>query len=483
MTLYSGIIQNKAKVINLGLSSFYHDLAKFTDVVQVDWQPPAWGNSQLARLVAKLSDDGNPDSLGAKIMAANQEALNRIRTSRPVVVDMKPAREIVPGMTDRTILHAGPPIEWEQMCGPMRGAIIGALLYEGLAETAEDAERLAASQEIEFDSCHNRDTVGPMAGIVSPSMPVWVVRNETFGNLAFCTMNEGWGRSLRFGAYDEQVIARLKWMEKRLATAMKYVIEKMNGIDLKSMIAQAVMMGDECHNRDISATNLFFKMVIPVLVDSDLEQSLVREVTDFLGKHEHFFLNLAMAACKASLLAIHDIPYCTVVTALSRGGVDVGIRVSSTGDAWFTERAEIPQGLYFPGFSEADANPDIGDSAITETGGIGAFVMGAAPAIVQFVGGTSEEAISVTREMYKITVGINESYRLPTMSFIGSPTGIDIRKVVDTGILPLVNTGIAHKEPGHGLVGAGVVRIPKGTFIKALSAVAEKYAPGDRLLV
>lgn len=483
MALMSGILETKPKVVNVGLESFYSDVAHFTEAVHVDWQPPGWGDPGLARIVAMLSDDSAPESLGAKIAAANLEALNRVRSARPVAVDMKQALEIVPGMTKRTVLHAGPPIEWEQMCGSMRGAVVGALLYEGLANTPEEAQKLAASKEIEYAPCHERDMVGPMAGIVSASMPVWVVRNETFGNLAFCTMNEGWGRSLRFGAYDEKVITRLKWMEQKLAPAMKYVIEKLNGIDLKSMIAQALMMGDECHNRDIAATNLFFKMMAPVLVESDLDLNTVREVISFLGSHEHFFLNLAMAACKASLIPVNNIPYSTVVTAMARGGVDVGIWVSCLGDQWFTDKAEIPQGLYFPGFSEADANPDIGDSSITETGGIGAFVMGAAPAIVQFVGGTSEDATRITGEMYGITVGTNDSYRLPTMSFKGSPTAIDIRKVVESGILPLVNTGIAHKEPGHGLVGAGVVRIPRGTFIKALNAVAEKYMPDNRLLV
>ncbi|MGI9952363.1 DUF1116 domain-containing protein [Moorellaceae bacterium AZ2] len=436
----------------------------------------------MARIVAQLSDDIDPASLGGKIASANQEALIRITSARPVVVDMLPARKVIPGMSSNTILHAGPPIEWDRMCGPMRGAVIGALLYEGMASSPDEAEKLAVSGEIEFAPCHSRNAVGPMAGIISPSMPVWVVVNETFGNLAFSTMNEGWGRTLRFGAYDDKVIERLKWMEYRLAPAMKYLIERLQGIDLKSIIAQALQMGDECHNRDIAATNLFFKKAAPVLVDSDLDSSMVREVISFLGNHEHFFLNLAMAACKATLDAAENIPYCSVVTAIARNGVEVGIRVSGLGDRWFTEEATIPQGLYFPGYSESDANPDIGDSAITETAGIGAFVMGTAPAIVQFVGGTPEDAVRLTREMYEITVGTNDSYRLPNMSFIGAPTAIDVRKVVETGILPIINTGIAHKEPGHGLVGAGIVRVPRGAFEKALRALAEKYAPEGRVL-
>ncbi len=476
------VLKEEPRVVNVGLNSFYADVSRFARAVHLDWQPSGWGDPELARMVAKLADDITPDSPGAKIRAANQEALARITSARPVVVGMQPAREVIPGMTEKTILHAGPPVDWKDMCGPMRGAIIGALMYEGLASSPDEAEKLAGSGEIEYAPCHSRQAVGPMAGAISPSMPVWVVRNETFGNSAFATMNEGWGRALRFGAYDEKVIERLRWMQDRLAPAMGYVIGRLQGIDLKSMIAQALQMGDECHNRDIAATNLFFKMVAPILVDSDLDSALVTEVVSFLGNHEHFFLNLAMAACKASLDPVKGIPYSTVVTAIARNGVEVGITVSGLPGVWFTDKAVVPQGLYFPGFSEADANPDIGDSAITETGGIGAFVMGAAPAIVQFVGGTADDAMRLTREMYEITVGTNDSYRLPSMSFAGAPTAIDVRKVVETGSLPIINTGIAHKKPGYGLVGAGIVRAPRGAFEKALRALAAEYVPGTRLV-
>ena len=426
-------------------------------------------------MTAVLSDDSTSDSLGARINTANKEALSRIKGARPVVKNILKAGDVISGMTKKTILHAGPPISWDKMCGPMRGAVIGALMYENLASTPKEAEELAASGEIEYATCHSHNAVGPMAGIISYSMPVWIVHNESFDCTAYATMNEGWGRTLRFGAYDENVITRLRWMEQTLAPVMQDVLERLGGIDLKTMIAQALQMGDECHNRDIAATNLFFKLVAPIIVDSKFPLSVIKEVITFLGTHEHFFLNLAMAACKSSLIPVMDIPYSTVVTAIARNGVEVGIMVSGVGSSWFTDKAHIPKGLYFPGYSEADANPDIGDSAITETGGIGAFVMGAAPAIVQFVGGTANDAVRLTKEMYEITVGRNESFALPSMSFAGAPTGIDLRKVVDTSILPIVNTGIAHKEAGHGLVGAGIVRVPSGVFTKALRAFTEKY--------
>lgn len=470
-----GRLTKRPKVINLGLKTLGDSIALHTDMYQIDWKPPGWGNVDLAEHVANLYPDSTPGTVAEKVLQANQTALNNLVNSWPVLVDIQSAVDVLPGMDEDTILHAGPPVEWADMCGPMKGAVIGALIYEGRAKSVDAAMDLAASGKIHFAPCHSKNAVGPMAGIISPSMPVWVVKNKAFGNLAFATMNEGWGKTLRFGAYGQDVIDRLAWMKDTLALAMKLVIEKLGGIDLKSMIAQALQMGDECHNRDIAATNLFFKMVIPTLVGSDLPLSKIQEVTRFLGDHEHFFLNLAMAASKVSLAAAQDIPYSSMVTAIARNGVEVGITVSGLGNRWFTDSATVAQGLYFPGYSEADANPDIGDSAITETGGIGAFVMGSSPAIVQFVGGTPEDALAMTREMYKITLGKNNSYRLPALSFAGSPTGIDIIRVADTGILPIINTGIAHKEPGHGLVGAGIVRAPQGCFEKALRAFVEKY--------
>ena len=483
MSEFRGVLTNRPKVLNLGLKTIGDSVKGFTNLYPIDWKPPGWGNSDLAQIVATLYPDSTPGTVAEKVLQANQTALNRMLDSQPVLVDIQPAIEVLPGMNSNTILHAGPPVEWSDMCGPMKGAVIGALIYEERAKSEEEAAAIAASGQIEFAPCHSRNAVGPMAGIISPSMPVWVVKNNSFGNLAFATMNEGWGRTLRFGAFDQDVINRLVWMEKTLAPAMKLVIDKLEGIDLKSMIAQALQMGDECHNRDIAATNLFFKLVTPVLVESNFPLKKIQQVVRFLGEHEHFFLNLAMAASKATLVAAQDIPYCSMVTAIARNGVEVGITVSGLGNQWFTDTATVAQGLYFPGYSEEDANPDIGDSAVTETGGIGAFVMGASPAIVQFVGGTPEDALAMTREMYQITLGKNNSYRLPALSFIGSPTGIDIIRVADTGILPIINTGIAHKEPGHGLVGAGIVRAPQGCFEKALRAFGEKYTDGSLIKV
>ncbi len=464
------LLHSSPSLLNLGLSDFADGPASAgAPALPIEWRPPGRGDPALARLVAELVDDC--EGIGAKIQSANRTTFERLITADPVLVDLLPAREALHGMTPTTILHAGPPVPWERMCGAMCGGIIGALLYERLAETPEAAEQLAASGQIEFAPGHSRNAVGPMAGILSASMPVMVVENKAGGTRAFATMNEGWGRTLRFGAFDESVIARLRWMETVLAPALREAIHRLGGVNIKALTARALHMGDEAHNRDLAGTSLFFKEVAPALAASDLPRADLAAVLDFLAHQEHFFLNISMAACKSMLLAAHGIPYSTLVTVMARNGVEVGIQISGLGETWFTAPATVPHGLYFPGYSEADANPDLGDSAISETAGIGAFVMGAAPAIVKFVGGTPAEARRYTEEMYTITLGENPNYTLPALDFRGAPTGIDVRKVVDRDTAPVINTGIAHREPGHGLVGAGVVSAPLGCFESALRAM------------
>ena len=404
------------------------------------------------------------------IQKANQEALEKLLSAQPTLVGIGVAKDDIPNMDKKTILHAGPPIEWKDMSGPLRGAIIGGLIYEGLATNEEEAVKLAESGEIKFDPCHHHDTVGPMAGVVTASMPVWIVRNEKYGNLAYCTLNEGLGKVLRYGAYSEEVIERLQWMEKILAPVLKKALELMGPIDLKTLIAQVVQMGDEGHNRNKAGTSLLIREMAPYIVQSGFGTQDQVDVLKFMHSNDHFFLNLTMPACKCSLDPAGNIKYSTIVYTMARNGTEFGIRVSGLGDRWFTAPAEIIDGLYFPGYTMDDANPDIGDSVITETCGIGGFMMGAAPAIVQFVGGTPQDALNFTTSMYEITESDNNTYKVPPLNFRGSPTGIDIQKVIETQILPIINTGIAHKNAGVGQVGAGLVRPPMKCFEDALEA-------------
>lgn len=416
------------------------------------------------------------------LQSANLQALQILLDGRPFLVGMGTARDVIPSMCEfgkKILLHAGPPITWERMSGPMRGAVMAACQYEGWAATADDAVKLAEEGAIVFDPCHHHHAVGPMAGVTSPSMPVFILENKTFGNRSYVNINEGLGQVLRMGAYGEEVITRLRWMEETLYPVLRAGIEKavreQNGIDVKSIIAQGLHMGDEMHNRNKAGTSLFLRAVIPYMIEANADKTALIESIRFIDKNDHFFLNIAMAAAKCSLEAAHDVEGSSMVTIMCRNGTDFGIKVSGLYDKWFVGPAAQPDVLLFPGFTKDDVNRDIGDSAIMETYGIGGFALAAAPAIVQFVGGTPQDAANYSLEMYEITIGENSIYSLPAFNFRGSPTGIDIVKVVETGITPVLDTGVAHKIAGKGQVGAGIVRMPSEAFEMAAEAFVEKY--------
>lgn len=406
------------------------------------------------------------------IEAANKQAAQRILDSQPVLVGIARAGEVIPGMHRNLILHAGPPIAWSRMSGPLRGAVIGGLIFEGLAKDDRAAVDLVERGEVEFAPCHHYQAVGPMAGVTTASMPVYIVENRSAGNRAYSNLNEGYGKVLRYGAYGDDVLARLRWLRDVYAPIAGAALERSGGIDMKTMIAQQIQMGDEGHNRNKAGSAMFARVLAPHLARAGAREEDLAAILAYLAENDLAILNPVMAACKATMDAAHGIAGSTLVTCMARNGTDFGIRVSGLGDAWFVAPAEVPVGLFFPGYSQDDANPDIGDSTITETAGIGAFAMAAAPAIVKFVGGTPKMALESTMEMYEITVTENPAFGIPQLDFRGTPTGIDIRKVVKTGITPRVNTGIAHKKPGIGQVGAGLVRPPMACFEQAVEAMA-----------
>ena len=410
------------------------------------------------------------------VEAANRTAVERMMASRPRLTGVQPAAEAVPWLAPgRRLLHAGPPITWERASGPLRGAVVGAALWEGWAADEEEARELAAGGGVELAPCHHHGAVGPMAGVVSPSMAVYVVEDEVDGRRAVSTLNEGYGKVLRYGAFAPEVLDRLRWMNEELAGLLGAALAAGEPLDLKALIAEALHMGDEGHNRNRAGSLLFTRSLAPRIARVAEDREVAARALAFLGDNALSVLNPVMAACKAMADAAHGVPGSTLVTAMARNGTDFGIRVSGLGEDWFTAPALVPDGLYFPGFSPADANPDIGDSTITETAGIGGFAMAAAPASVSFVGGRPEEAEHATLEMYEITVAEHAHFTIPALGFRGTPTGIDVRKVVELGVTPRINTGIAHREAGVGQVGAGLVRPPAAVFEEALLAWAERY--------
>jgi hypothetical protein len=467
---FKKLAKQKLKVINVGLESFQADLEKQSvEAIQVDWNPPAVVDPKVREILESHLDI---------ITKANEKVIDIIQKGKPVLLGLDCARKVIPGMQENLILHAGPPITWDRMCGPMRGAVMGALIYEKKASTPEEAEKLAQSGKIKFAPCHEHSAVGPMAGIISSSMPVYIIQNETYGNYAYCTQNEGLGKVLRYGAFQEEVIQRLRWMEHIMYPILDKAIRSIGKIDLSNLIAQALHMGDEVHNRNRAGTSLFYRQIAPAMIRtaSNMEESA--KVLDFINGNDHSFLNLSMPACKSVLDAARNIPNSSIAVVMARNGTDFGIQLAGTGNKWFTGPALVPDALYFPGYSKADANPDIGDSAITETGGLGGFAIAAAPAIVQFVGGNAADAMKYTKWMYEITAAQSRNYQIPNLDFRGTPVGIDIMKVIDRNLTPFIDTGVAHKDPGIGQVGAGVVQAPLEPFLQAYTGLANIISGG-----
>lgn len=413
----------------------------------------------------------------SSIAEANAAIIDRIKTARPYWTGVRPAHEVIPVLREgKKLLHAGPPISWQEMTGPMRGACIGASLYEGWATDEPQAIAQLESGEVEFIPCHHVNAVGPMGGITSAHMPVIEVKESQYGNTAYCNLNEGIGKVMRFGAYGEDVQKRLCWMRDTLAPILQEVLINMeDGIDLTALMAQAITMGDEFHQRNIAASALLLRILAPRIVQLERDKTELTAVLDFLSVTDQFFLNLAMAYSKAVMDTAAQIKAGSIVTVMTRNGRDFGIRVSGLGDRWFTAPVNTPEGLFFTGFSQADANPDIGDSAITETLGIGGAAMIAAPGVTRFVGaGGVEAALEISEEMTEIYLAHNPLLQIPSWNFQGACLGLDIRRVVETGITPLINTGIAHRDAGIGQVGAGTVRAPLPCFEKALEALAKE---------
>ncbi|UOY00409.1 DUF1116 domain-containing protein [Blastococcus sp. PRF04-17] len=462
MTL-GGLLSAPPQIVAAGVDVFSDALrAQGAEVHDVDWRPPGFGDpGDLAALV-----------LDPRRNAANRVAVERVLAAGSQLVDVRPAREVI-GLADRTLLHAGPPIDWERASGPMRGALIGACLFEGWADDEDDAVRMLAGGEIALDPCHHHRTVGPMAGVTSPSMWMWCLEDPVHGGRAFCSLNEGLGKVLRYGAYGPEVIERLHWMSDVLGPVLAAAVRAMaEPLDVKSILAQMLQMGDEGHNRNRAGSALTLRELSPTLVEVDAPAADISAVFRFIGGNEHFFLNLGMPTAKLALDAARDVPGSTMVTVMARNGTDFGIQTAGTGDQWFTGPANTPEGLFLGDYGPDDANPDIGDSAITETYGVGGFSMAAAPAIVRFVGGTVPDALATTERMYQLTLAENPAMAIPIMGFRGAPTGIDVVKVARTGWLPQINTGMAGRVAGTGQVGAGLVQPPQECFEQALAALA-----------
>ena len=453
--------------MNIGLELFAGELeGQGIPVTRVAWQPPGGGDPALVAALERLA------ARHEIVESANRRAFDILVGGEPYLVDCRPAREALE-LPDHTVLHAGPPLDWDHACGPMRAAVLCAIRYEGWAANDDAARDLVDRGEVRLAPCHHWRAVGPMTGMITPSMPVFAVENRAHGNRAHATINEGLGKVLRFGANDDSVLARLRWLAAEAGPLLGAALRAAGGLDLRALMSQALRMGDEMHQRNVAASSLLARALMPHVARAGGKHGAVARLAEFIAGNDQFFLNVAMAAGKAMADPATGITNSTMVTAMARNGTDFGIRVSGLGERWFTAPVTMPVGLYFPGFTADDANPDMGDSAIVETIGLGGGAMATSPAVARFIGaGGMSAALAATEEIREICLGEHPHFRIPTLDDRGAPVGIDVARVVETGIPPLINTGIAGRRAGIGQIGAGVARAPLACFVRALEALA-----------
>lgn len=413
--------------------------------------------------------------LKEKIAEANRKAVQTILDTNLVWVDVQPAIDVIPGMEKDLILHSGPPVAFANMCPSQKKGVCAGAVYEGLAADLADAEEKALRGDIRVEPCHEHQTTGSMTGITSASMPVLVCEDRGHDNYrTYILVHEGPSPDrIAYGAWNQKVHDNLLWIEKILGPALGRAIRSIGEMPVLPIIAQSLSMGDECHNRPTAGSALWTCKILPALIRTGSDLETIAKIAEFLSETDHFFFHFGMCYGKAATDACMGIQYSTIVTTMARNGIQVGVRVAGLPDEWFTGPAAEIQGVYYPGFGPENANNDMGDSAITETVGLGGFAMAASVPMCRAVGGSAEDAVGYVRQMGEISEGKHTQFQMPMLDFEGTPLGIDIRKVVRTGILPIICTAIANKTGGQ--IGVGLARPPMEAFEKALKAFSEKY--------
>ncbi len=473
------LLGSELEVVTAGVGGFAEALRRQgVEVAEVDWRPPAEGDLQRVGLLTRLASD---PELAPRIEEANARTIARIQRSDPQIVAVETARDAL-GLSDRVILHSGPPIGWDRMCGPQRRSVLGAIRFEGWADDLEEAGALVTTGAVRLSPNHRYGAVGPMTGVVSPSMPLLVARNEAFGNRAYSTFNEGRGDTLWFGVCERTTLDRLAWIREVMAPSLSCGLQAGGPISVFDFVAEGLQMGDECHARHAATTSLLMKRFAPAMLDGGATASDVAEILRFADRNNHFFLNFTMAAVKATMDAAHGIPCSTIVTAMSRNGVDFMIRVGGLGDRWVVAPVRpMDEAVYYTGFGVEDAAGDIGDSAIIETCGIGGMAIASAPTLAPFVGGSVAAEAGAIRDLALITVARHGRFRMPPMDDEKTPLGIDLTRVVETRVVPFITTGVLHEtDPTVGQIGTGIARAPVEVFDRALVAFAREVGASNR---
>ena len=409
------------------------------------------------------------------VTAANAEAIERVLASEPWLVGVRPAGEVVPGLAANQVLHAAPPAPWSELSPLIRSGVVGAALFEGLATTREEAEQKAAAGEITVGAAQDHAAMAGGVGSIPASLPVMVLEDRANGNRAYHFLMEGFGRTLVLGMYDDEVEERLSWFRDELGPALDAAISALSGIDCRTLMAEALRRGDELHNRNSAATSMFAERLARGFAKAAVPAATQERAFALMLENTQFFVPVPLAATKLALDAADGIEGSSLLVGCGANGRDCGIKVAGLPGQWFTAPAEVPEGVLFDGFGLEDAGPSCGDSLLVECYGLGATLLPAAPALWGTVGADEARARAITEDAATIALGEHSDYRVPALSNRGAPIGVDVRRVVETGVRPTIDIVMVHPEPGRGVVGFGLTQPPFACFEAAVAAFDTRY--------
>ncbi len=470
------VLPSRVEVVNVGLERFETAVRdQGAPAVGVQWRIPAGGDldavAALARLLGPASD---------RVDAANAEVIGRLDRGVPMLLGVETAGSVIGGLDTGTILHCGPRIAWADMCDPLRRSVRAAVVAEGWAPDTDAVDGMAQAGEIRLEPANEHGAVVPMATAIGPTAPVYVVSVDAGGTTAYSSLNQGSGAVAWFGVDSDAAIERLRFLRDALGPALAQALDGAGPVDVFSLAAQGINMGDDVHMRVQATTNLLLRDLLPRLVRSG--SARIGEVADFLSTNHLMFLNVAMAGARALVEWASQVPDSSIVTTMCRNGTTYGIRLPGRPAHWFLADAPpVQDALYYPDQGPDTSAADIGDSAVLELVGLGGPAAANSPAVAGFLGGRMADAMAVTAAMGRICAGTSNRFRLPVLDNAGTPLGVDVRRVVETSITPAVNTGILHISDGSGQVGAGVARAPVECFVQALLDLDQRLIRGTSM--
>ena len=413
------------------------------------------------------------NNIRTQIDEANEVVMNILLNGQPTWVDVRPALEVIPEFKKNLLLHAGPPIQPQDIVLALRNTLCGAALHEGLAKTFDEAWKMIEKGEILIDSAQDYSCSCGAAMVTSASTPVLVGKDTVFGGEGFSAIHPGsTPRCLRWGYYDDDIEKNLSWFCDIYGPALGEAVRNTGGINMRAIMSRTAGMGDENHVRQTASSFALVLNLIPEVLKLDIPQrdDVIRALVDC---SEKFYLHVLMAGIMGVLKSAKNIPMSTIMIAMGGNGTEFGLQFCGTGNQWFTVKAPKILGQFLnPTWTEEEMCGYLGDSCVTEIYGLGGLSAISGPAFVRLTGGSFADAKKRTEDARAICLGEHKFAPVPWDDYRGFPVGVDMRKVVATTILPTSHGGSTRLVGGQG--GAGSILIPSECFKQGLRAFHAK---------